>query len=124
MIFIDRSIPKSVATALKAVRNDVLWLEDRFVANTTDIEWLAEIGRLGWIAVLRDKRVNTRPGERLTIQHSGAGCFILNQGKDPTRWEYLKLLALTLDEMERRDGATARPYIFTVSKDGLFRQVL
>jgi len=30
MIFIDRSIPKGVAEALKQVRDDVVWLEDVF----------------------------------------------------------------------------------------------
>jgi hypothetical protein len=124
LIFVDRSIPKSVATALKAVRSDVSWLEDHFPPNTRDTEWLSEVANRGWIAVLRDKHVNTRPGERLTIEESGAACFILNQGRDPTRWEYLKLLAATIDEMERLDAITARPYIFTISREGLFRSIL
>ena len=34
MIFIDRSIPKGVADALKQVRSDVVWLEDVFPHNT------------------------------------------------------------------------------------------
>lgn len=124
MIFLDRSIPRSVATALKAVRADVVWLEDLFPHDTPDPEWLAKAGSEGWIVIVRDKHVNTRPGERQTIRDSGVGCFILNQGKSPTRWEYLQLLARTIDDMLRIDGETARPYIFTVSKDGVFRKVL
>jgi hypothetical protein len=124
LIFIDRSIPKSVATALKAVRSDVLWLEDAFPSDVRDTTWLAEAGRQRWIVVVRDKKVNTRPGERNAIQSHGVGCFILNQGKDSTRWEYVKLLAATLDDMERLDGATERPYIFTVSREGYFRKIL
>jgi hypothetical protein len=34
----------------------------------------------------------------------------------------LKLLANTLDEMERRFATTERPFIFTVSGGGRFRQ--
>ena len=37
MIFIDRSIPKGVADALKAVRDDVRWLEDEFRHDTFDM---------------------------------------------------------------------------------------
>ena len=30
MIFIDRSIPRGVADAVKRMREDVIWLEDEF----------------------------------------------------------------------------------------------
>lgn len=112
-----------MAEALKRVR-DVLWLEDRFSHDAEDKKWLEEVGRNGWIAILRDKRVRTRIWERQAIVDHGVGCFILNQGRDPTRWEYLKLLAITLDEMERLAADTPRPFIFTVSQEGRFRQVL
>lgn len=36
MIFIDRSVPKGVAEAIKRVRSDVLWLEDKFPHDTPD----------------------------------------------------------------------------------------
>ena len=124
MIFIDRSIPKPVAEALKKVRTDVSWLEDHFVHWTKEQEWLPVAGDNGWLVILRDKKIRTRIGERRAIVEHGVGCFILNQGSDPTKWEYLKLLALTLDEMEDRFRNTAKPFIYTVSRDGAMRQVL
>jgi hypothetical protein len=124
VIFIDRSIPKSVAQALQAVRGDVEWFEPRYPSWTKDTEWLPEAGASRWIVILRDKRIRTRPGERQAIIDGGAGCFIINQGTDPSKWEYLKLLALTLDEMIDTDSRTTRPYIFTVSRDGDMKQVL
>ena len=36
MIFIDRSAPKGVAEAIKQVRDDVMWLEDRFQHDVSD----------------------------------------------------------------------------------------
>ena len=66
----------------------------------------------------------SRYGERRAIIDNGVGCFILNQGSDPTKWEYLKLLALTLDEMEIRFEQTVRPFIYTVSREGKMNQVL
>ena len=124
MIFIDRSIPKSVAEALKLVRNDVRWLEDDYAPDTKDAEWLAGIGARGWLLVCRDKHIRTRPGERGAIRDNRIGCFILNQKRNPTRWEYLKLLCATLDEMEQRFAETRRPFIYTVDSRGVFRQVL
>ena len=67
MIFIDCSIPRGVANALKAVRNDVLWLEDRFALDTEDRVWLAAAGTNDWLVISRDKKVITRPGERAAI---------------------------------------------------------
>jgi hypothetical protein len=124
LIFIDRSIPKSVASALKLVRSDVLWLEDRFPHDAKEQDWLSVAGESEWLVIMRDKKVRTRRGERQAIVDNRVGCFIINQGNDPTRWEYLRLLALTLDEMERRFDTTARPFIYTISREGKFNQVL
>ncbi len=51
MIFIDRSIPVSIAEALKCVRSDIIWLDDYFPANTPDVTWLG-------IAVFANGRTN------------------------------------------------------------------
>lgn len=124
MIFIDRSIPKSVADALKLVRPDLMWIEDKYNHRTKDEVWLPDIGAKQWLLISRDKHIRTRPGERQAIRDNGIGCFILNQKRNPTRWEYLKLLCLTLDGMEERFAGTGRPFIFTVDSRGGFRQVL
>lgn len=123
MIFIDRSVPKGVAEAIKKVRDDVFWLEDKFPHDAKDEEWLAAAGLGSWLVVTRDKHIRTRPGERARILAHSVGCFILNQKQDPTRWEYLKLLAKTMDEMENKFATTPRPFIFVVDKNGGMRQV-
>lgn len=124
MIFIDRSIPKSVADSLKAVRDedDVRWLEDLYAHDKKDDEWLADAGKEGWLVLTRDKKIRTRPGERHSIIQHGVGCFIFGQKKDPTRWEYYKLLGGALDEMERLYASTPRPFIFLVARDGKLRR--
>jgi predicted nuclease of predicted toxin-antitoxin system len=123
MIFIDRSIPKGVATALMAVRPDVMWLEPHFPQDTKDTEWLRVAGANGWLVVSRDKNIRRRPGERQSIIENNVGCFYLTQKQHSTRWEYLKLLCQTLDEMERLFRDTPRPFIFGVDRSGQFRPV-
>ena len=119
MIFIDRSIPRSIASALAAVRNDVEWLEPRFVHDTPDPEWLAEAGQQGWVVVTRDKKIRTRPAERRAIIDNNVGCFILAQKRALDRWNQLKIVVQTLDEMTYRFDETPKPFIFTV--DSAFR---
>ena len=121
MIFIDRSIPRAVADALNIVRDDVRWLEDEFQHDTRETVWLPEVGSRGWIVISRDKKIRTRPGERQALLEAGVGCFILTQKQPLTRWDYLKLLAATLDQMERVFANTKKPFIYAVGRTGKLR---
>lgn len=123
MIFIDRSIPRGVAEALKAVRDDVLWLEDRFSHDAKDTQWINAVGREGWLVISRDKKIRTRPGERAALMRASVGAFILTQKQDLTRWDYLKLLARTLDDMESTYETTDRPFIVGVGRTGTFTRI-
>lgn len=122
MIFIDCSVPKPVAEAIKRVRSDVLWLGDCFPLSVKDEVWLARAGDEGWLVITRDKHVRTRPGERQKIIDHGVGCFIINQKQDPTKWEYLMLIARTLDDMLEKFASTPRPFGYTVDKQGVIRR--
>ncbi len=124
MIFIDRSIPKSIAEALKRVREDVRWLGDEFAHDTPETAWLPIVGRRGWLTIVRDKKIRTRPAERQALEDHGVGCFMLTQKQPLTRWDYLKLIVGTLDEMERRFSATPRPFIFGIGRTGVFTHIL
>lgn len=123
MIFLDRSIPKSVANAIKLVRSgDVFWLEDMFPHNAKDEDWIPVIGTLGWFFVARDKKIRTRPWQREIVRRHAVGCFIINQKRDPTRWEYLKLLAHCLDDMQAIHRSIRPPYMFLVNSQWQLRQ--
>lgn len=120
MIFFDRSVPKSVAEALKRVRDDILWFEDVFSHDTKDTDWLAVAGENSWLVIVRDKKIRTRPGERAALLQNNVGCFILHQKKNLTKWEYLKLLTATLERMEDYHEKTPRPFICKVDSLGKF----
>lgn len=121
MIFIDRSIPRSVARALKLVRDDVSWLEDHFAHNISDPVWLAHCGREGWLVISRDKRLRARPAERRAIIEWSVGAFVLTVREHLSRWQILQLVVVHLDEMERVFSAQPRPFLYTISKAGLAR---
>lgn len=122
MIFIDRSVPRGVADAVKMMREDVLWLEDEFPHDVPDQEWLARAGSEGWLVITHDKKVRTRPGERRAIMDHGVGCFILTYKQDLKKEEIVALISSNLEEMERRFEETQRPFIYTVSKNGEFKE--
>ncbi len=111
MIFIDRSVPRGVAEAVKEMRDDV-----------PDTEWLAAAGDEGWLVITHDTRIRTRPGERRAIMEHGVGCFILSYKQPLRKQEIVDLIVSTLEEMERLFEQTSRPFIYTVNKNGEFRE--
>src|SRR6266581_2682845 len=119
MIFIDRSIPRAVAGALKQVRDDVRWLEDEFPHDVDEKTWLADVGQRGWLVISRDKKIRSPPGERKALTDANVGCFIVTQKQPLSRLGYLKLLVASLDQlvasldqMEQVFGDTPRPFLF------------
>lgn len=122
MIFLDRSIPRSVADSLKAIRDDVCWLEDHFPHDVKDEDWIPEVAARGWVAVVRDKKIRTRRWQRELVRDRGLGCFIVNQKHDPTRWEYYQLFARCLDEMTRLAETEPRPFMYLIDSGHNFRR--
>ena len=122
MIFIDGSIPKTVADELKKVREDVVFKHDIFRPGTEDSIWLRRVGAEGWLAITHDKHIRTRTGERDAIVTHGVGCFILTYKQDLTKPEIVRMVFGYLPKMERLFSSTPRPFIYTVSKNGHFRE--
>lgn len=86
------------------MRDDVLWLEDKFPHDVPDQEWLVRAGREGWLVITHDRKIRTRPGERQAIIEHDVGCFILTYKQDLKKEEILALIFL----QPRRDGAPVR----------------
>jgi hypothetical protein len=123
VIFFDRSVPRGVAEAVKQVREDACWLEDVFEEGwIKDREWIPEVGARGWLVITKDKKIRTRPEERRVIKENNVGCFILNYSQPLNRWEILKLVTSTLDEMEEKFANTPRPFLYLIDRNGRFRQ--
>jgi hypothetical protein len=122
VIFFDRSIPRGVAEAVKQVREDACWLEDVFEEGwIKDREWIPEVGARGWLVISKDKKIRTRPEERRAVKENNVGCFILNYKQPLNRWEMLKLVTSTLDEMEEKFANTPRPFMYLIDRNGRFR---
>ena len=122
MIFIDASLPRTVADELKKVREDVVFKHDIFLPGTDDPIWLRRVGVEGWLAITRDAHIRTRPAERAAIMENDVGCFILTHQQDLPRQEIVRIVFDYLPEMEQKFKDTTRPFIFTVTKNGHFTE--
>lgn len=122
MIFVNGSIPRSAADELARIGKDAKWKGELFPLDTKDPVWLRAAGIHGWLVITRDKRIRSRPGEREAIMTHSVGCFILTYRNDLKRDEIARVVLASIDAIEEKFRTTPRPFIYTVSKDGEFRE--
>ena len=124
MILIDKSISPAVARAICRIRYDVRSGFDIYPIFTKDTTWLLEAGASEWLVILRDKKVTTRPAERQVIMDHAVGAFLVGQKKNPTKWDYLRIIVSKLEEMEELFRNTPRPFVFKIDGHLAFKQIV
>jgi len=122
VIFVDGSMPRSVADELKAIGKDAMAKIEIFPDGTKDPVWLRKVGENDWLAVTRDVWIRKRVGEKQALIDHGVGCFMFTYKNTLKKAEIVALVLKHIDEMERTFAATPRPFIYTVATDGKFRR--
>lgn len=123
VFFIDRSLGrKQVAQALRESGATVEVHDDHFPQTTPDVEWLAEVGRRGWVVLSKDERIRRNRIERTALDAARVRAFFLTQ-QDITGQEMAVLFSSALPGMTKRAVSEPAPFIFTISRSGKFSRV-
>ncbi|GAB1413414.1 hypothetical protein MASR1M97_21500 [Candidatus Desulfobacillus denitrificans] len=123
VFFIDRSLGrKQVAQALREAGATVEVHDDHFPQATPDVDWLAEVGRRGWVVLSKDERIRRNRIERTALEAARVRAFFLTQ-QDITGQEMAELFSNALPGMTRRAVSEPAPFIFTISRSGKFSPV-
>lgn len=122
MIFVDGSMPRSVADELKAIGKDAKAKVELFKDGTKDPVWLQRVGENGWLAITRDEYIRFRPGEKQAIIDHNVGCFIFTYRNSLKKAEIVELVLKHIEKMEEAFATTSRPFIYTVAMDGQLRR--
>ena len=123
VFFIDRSLGrKYVALALRAAGATVEVHDDHFPQDTPDVDWLKEVGRRGWVVLSKDVRIRRNHIERAALEAAKVRAFFLTQ-QDITGPEMARLFTSVLPGMTNRAVAQPAPFIYTISRSGLFSRV-
>lgn len=87
--------------------------------NVSDTTWLAEVGRRGWVALMKDAAIRRRPAEKDALLANDVRAFCLSGGNLPA------------DEMARRYVASLEaittaclqpgPFLYAVHVDRINR---
>jgi len=54
--------------------------DDHFPMDATDEEWLAEVGRRGWLCLTKDIRIGLNTLQRLWVARQGVKLFVFRSG--------------------------------------------
>lgn len=87
--------------------------------DTKDPVWLPEAGRHGWVVLLRDKHIRSRPGEREALLKHGLHAFCLTRSGNSSKWDQLGLLVVNWKAIERIALEVPGPYIYSVTSHGV-----
>jgi hypothetical protein len=123
--YIDASVQAGVAEALALVRSDIEYPGKPGCPvshpRVKDEIWLPIAGQRGWVVIMRDKRIRTRPREREALRLAGVRAFCLTGAGNYSKWETLALLIREWPRIERIAVEEAGPYICSVTQEGTKR---
>lgn len=88
--------------------------------GATDEEWIPVVAARGVIAIGRDKRLRTRPGERQAIVTAGLRYVWIGGKRDETSWDWMRRLARYWDDIEENAAELGvGPWFLTVNQTGV-----
>lgn len=116
VFFLDRSLGKRyVAEALRRAGAVVEVHEDHFSADAKDEDWLTEVGRRGWIVLMKDKRIRQIQIEREALLAAGVRAFVLTSG-NLTGPEMADIFVQHLSRITRMVVGNPFPFVAGVSR--------
>ena len=108
---------KVVPRALREAGLKVELLIDHHPRGTFDEDWLADVGRRGWIVLTKDKQMKRRPAEQLAIVRHRVRAFLLTSGEMKAQ-EMAATLLKAVPGMRRLLVKHPGPFIASVNRSG------
>lgn len=115
--FTDRDLGHEFPEKLRAAGLKIERHDDHFGQLTPDSEWIAEVGRRGWVAVTRDARIRYSPLALETLMVSGARLFVI-VGRLTTD-EAAGIFLRQRKRMERLLRKESKPFIGKIRRDSV-----
>lgn len=116
--FVDRSLGAGVVVAaLCAAKENVVVHDDHFAPNTSDVAWLGEAGKRGWVVLTKDARIRTNALERTALLDARVAAFMLGRG-DVTGAVMARAFVAALPAMKKSLRTCDVPLVGVVSVVG------
>jgi hypothetical protein len=111
-LLVDNNLSPSLAYSLQPLFPEfqIVALREKFTANTTDLEWINALSvEGGWAAITTERRLKTRPHERLALDRSRIVFFFLTgswlkYSVPETAWRLIRLVPLMVKQTAIADS--------------------
>jgi len=117
--FLDRALGKRrIADGLRALGLAVEVHEDHYPSDATDVEWLSDIGKKGWVVLTKDSQIRYRAPERQALLNAGVAAFVLTSG-NLTGDEMKQVFITAMPRIMKLLNRQQRPFIAKVTRSGI-----
>ncbi|NEQ97705.1 MAG: hypothetical protein F6K30_13465 [Cyanothece sp. SIO2G6] len=122
VFFLDQNtLGRKFVQILREAGAKVEVLSDHFSKTTSDVEWLAEVGRRGWLVVTRDQAIGNDILEEIAVAQANVRMFAFVMG-NASKAELERDMGEAIAKMERFARSHKAPFIAKVYAYGKVRK--
>lgn len=111
-LLVDNNLSFTLAHSLQPLfpEHEIVALRDKFAQNTPDVDWIGTLNKEGgWSALTGERRLKTRPHERLALDRSNVVFFFLTgpwlkYSVPETAWRLIRLIPVMAAQADLAEG--------------------
>ena len=124
ILFLDRNLGKHIiADRLRLARMKVEVHDNHLPPDAPDEDWLALVGRMGWVALTKDKNIRYRTAELESIRRNAARIIVI-RAKNATGSDIAELLVKGRRRIARFAAKTVAPFVAAIDGSSRIRVYL
>ena len=114
ILFLDRNLGKHIiADRLRSAGMKVEVHDNHLPPDAPDEDWLALVGRMGWVALTKDKNIRYRTAELESIRRNAARIIVI-RAKNATGSDIAELLVKGKRRIARFVAKTVAPFVAAI----------
>ena len=120
-LFLDRNLGKHIiADRLRADGMTVEVHDDHLPPDAPDEEWIALVGRMGWVAITKDRNVRYRAAELEAVRGHSARVIVIRM-KNATGADIAEVLLKGRRRIARFAAKTPPPFVAGIHGSGMVK---
>ena len=120
-LFLDRNLGKHIiANRLRSVGMKIELHDNHLPADAPDEDWIALVGRMGWVALTKDKNIRYRTAELKSIMKNAARIVVI-RAKNTTGSDIAELLVKGRHRIARFAAKTPAPFVAAIDRSSKVR---
>ena len=124
ILFLDRNLGKHIiADRLRSAGMKVEVHDNHLPPDAPDEDWLALVGRMGWVALTKDKNIRYRTAELESIRRNAARIIVI-RAKNATGSDIAELLVKGKRRIARFVAKTVAPFVAAIDGSSRIRVYL